>query len=310
MRDRPAASLPLRAIVTPRLAGVLPTALEAIAPCELRRAASLNTLAQLPQAGPETRDFIARAVGRLPGHRLALGSDLAAVGPPIAGLLARSAAAGDRPIGAAAGCPPLVSVVIPVGGSGRLLADTLASVLAQEDADTEILLVEDGRSAEIDHVVSRLPVEVRRLRQYQGGPAAACNLGAREGSGTLVTFLRAGDRWLDGTLRLIIDSLLADSGCDVVRGCDSSGGPAATLYRREAFQRVGPFREWLWDAEQSDWFDRARAHGLTLRRLAGATLVARPPQDDEARRLQHDRGTLRLLNAMLDRGRAGGSSAS
>ena len=29
--------------------------------------ASLTTLAQLPQAGPETHDFIARLVSRLPG---------------------------------------------------------------------------------------------------------------------------------------------------------------------------------------------------------------------------------------------------
>lgn len=307
-RDQLPASLPLRAVVTPRLAGRPQTELETIVPGELRRAASLTTLAQLPGAGPEARDFIARLVGRLPGHRLALGSDLGTVGPAIAGLLARSAAAGERPV-AEAGCPPLVSVIILVSGDSRLLADSLAGVLAQADADTEILLVEDGRSADIGDVVSRLPVEARRLRQDQGGPAAACNRGLRECAGTLVTFLRAGDRWPDGTLRMMIDGVLSDGGCDAVRGFDASGGPAAALYRREAFERVGPFHEWLWDAEQSDWFDRARTHGLTLRRLAGATLVARPRKDDESRRLRHDRGMLRRLKAMLDRDRPGGSSA-
>src|SRR5262249_17515876 len=162
----------------------------------------------LPQAGPETRDFIARAVGRLPGHRLALGSDLAAVGPAIAGLLARCAAAGDRAVGPAASCPPLVRVVIPAGRDVRPLPAPPARARDGEDGGAESLRVEAGRSADIGDVVSRLPVEVRRLRQYQGGPAVACNRGAREGSGTLVTFLRAGDRWLDGTLRLMIDSLL------------------------------------------------------------------------------------------------------
>src|SRR5205823_2268979 len=112
-------SLPLRAIVTPRIAGQRPTELETIAPLELRRAASLTTLAQLPQAGPETRDFIARLVSRLPGQGLVLGSDLAALGAAIAGLLARSGASGDRTM-AAASCPPLVSVIIPVGEDARL----------------------------------------------------------------------------------------------------------------------------------------------------------------------------------------------
>jgi hypothetical protein len=313
MRDRLATSLPLRAIVTPRITGRAPTDLEAIAPDEQRRAASLTTLSQLPQAGPETHDFIARLVSLLPGRRLALGSDLAALPAVVEGLLTGSGTGSDRPSPAAmegeASRPLLVSVIIPVGGDGRILTESIASVLAQEGADTEILLVEDEGAGSIDDLVSRLPIEVRRLRQHQGGPAAACNRGLRECAGALVTFLRAGDRWLDGTLRMMIDSLLDDGGCDVVRGFDESGAPVAALYRREALQRVGPFDESLWDAEGSDWFDRARAHGLKLRRLARPTLLARPREDDEAHRLRCERRTLQLLKAMLDRDRTRGSSA-
>jgi hypothetical protein len=108
---------------------------------------------------------------------------------------------------------------------------------------------------------------------------------------------------------MMIDSLFDEGGCDVVRGFDESGAPAAALCRREAFERVGPFDESLWDADGSDWFDRAQAHGLKLRRLARPTLLARPHQDDDARRLLHERKTLHLLKAMLDRDRARGPSA-
>jgi hypothetical protein len=314
MRDLLAISRPLRAIVTPHITGQALTELKAIAADELRCAASLTTLAQLPQAGPETHEFIARLVSRVPGQRLAAGNDLGALPKAVVSLLARSGAGSDRHsagvVDGAASCPPLVSVIIPVGEDGNRVADSLASVLAQKHADTEVLLVEEGETAGIDDLVARQPMEVRRLRQHQGGPAAACNRGQRECAGTLVTFLRAGDRWLDGTLRMMIDSLQGDGGCDVVRGSDEPGRPATALYRREVFQRVGPFDEWLWDAEGNDWFERAEAQGLKLRRLARSTLVARPRENDGARRLLHDRRTLRLLKTMLDRDRAGGSSAS
>src|SRR6185369_16750272 len=84
-----------------------------------------------------------------------------------------------------------------------------------------------------------------------------------------------------------------DSSCDVVLGLaqvlkptspqDYVGFPAesftkylaAAIYRREVFQTVGLFDQELGFGEDTDWFNRARKHGLKLRQVDQVTLLIR-----------------------------------
>jgi Glycosyl transferase family 2 len=170
MRERITESLPLRLVVTPRIAGLPQTETEAISGLALQQAAAFTTLAQLPRASGRTHDFIDRLVDRLPGLQLALGQDLDGIAEAIIRLLegpARQTA--PKAVNTGWIARPLVSVIIPARNAAPRLQDTLASVLAQKYPAIEIIVVDDGSNDEIGAAVRALPVEVRFLKQAHRG---------------------------------------------------------------------------------------------------------------------------------------------
>ena len=200
-----AQSLPLRMILTPRIADRPRTEPEAISRPALQQAAAFTTLAQLPRASARTQDFIDRLLDRLPGRQLALGQDLDGIAKAIVRLL-ESPAEETAPRAGIADriSQPLVSVIIPARNAAPWLRDTLASVLAQKYPALEIIVVDDGSGDGIDEAVRALPVDVRLLKQGHRGPAAARNRESPECSGDLVTFLDAGNLWPEGSLQAMI----------------------------------------------------------------------------------------------------------
>ena len=300
MAQRIVRSLPLKAVVTPRITGERGSRLERVSRTMLQRAAAFTTMAQLPHASRRTQEVLDRLVGRLPGFELALGSDLDGVVETIRSLLlcpaealAASANGGREPEQASR---PLVSVVIPVHDGARFLADAVASILSQNYHALEIIVVDDGSSDGLADAVGRLPVEVRYLKQAQAGPAAARNQGIRNASGELLAFLDVDDLWPEHNLQVMGALLAADHACEIVQGfaqlmqarADTGeyeyvGNPgesfpdsiAMGLYRREVFEKVGLFDESLWFGEDRDWFNRARELGVNIHRLQQVTLLVR-----------------------------------
>lgn len=113
--------------------------------------------------------------------------------------------------------PPLapssntVSVVIPSHNRRHLLRRCLATVLAQENVDVEVLVCDDGSTDGTADAVAaiadpRLRV-VRRERPH--GVSAARNLGIAESSGQWVAFLDDDDLWAPNKLSLQIAALEA-----------------------------------------------------------------------------------------------------
>lgn len=110
----------------------------------------------------------------------------------------------------------LISVIIPTYNRETLLPRAIDSILAQKDADFELLIVDDGstdgtteygvRSTEYgakENALHRTPSaeRVRFFSQLNKGPAAARNLGIRHARGEWITFLDSDDEWLPGKLK-------------------------------------------------------------------------------------------------------------
>jgi len=296
-RARIAPSMKLSLIVTPAFAGGPETALGPVSEELLRGAASLTTVSQLPHGGQRVYRFVAELLRRVPAATLRLGHDRAAIPdaiarclrPPVRNRL-ESAVAQNEPVAL-----PLISVIIPVFNGARFLADAIRSVQAQQYPNLEVIVVDDGSTDDLEAVVRALPLEVRFLRQGKRGPGAARNLGIKNAAGAFLAFLDVDDLWPEDMLRTLLRHLLDHPEVDVARGHAQRmqpdeagdyrpvGNPletfpdsiAAALYRAGAFQAVDLFDQTYHFGEDSDWFNRARAHPLGIRTLDLVTLLVR-----------------------------------
>ncbi len=104
----------------------------------------------------------------------------------------------ESPNGATPGVPTF-SVIIPTFRRPDLLAEAVASVLAQTRPDWECLIVDDGGGQVIDPPDPRVRVV---SRPTPGGPAAARNAGVAEAAGRWLTFLDDDDRYTPERLEL------------------------------------------------------------------------------------------------------------
>ncbi len=122
---------------------------------------------------------------------------------------------------------PLVSIVVPTHISRPpFLAEALASVVGQEWANWEVIVVDDG-SPEPEALAALAAVDrrARVVRQHRGGIARARNLGLENSRGELVAFLDYDDVWYPAHLSRTVAALAADAGAvgaftafDVVTG--------------------------------------------------------------------------------------------
>lgn len=100
--------------------------------------------------------------------------------------------------------PVAVSVLTPVWNAQATLARAVASVVGQDFADWEMIIVDDGSTdnswAEITRLAEGEP-RLRPLRQAaNGGAARARNAALEAAQGRYIAFLDADDEWLPGKL--------------------------------------------------------------------------------------------------------------
>lgn len=96
-----------------------------------------------------------------------------------------------------------VSVVIPNHNRATTLEAAVASVLAQDYPDIEVLVCDDGSSDESEDVVRSFDdARVRWLPGPRtGGPAAPRNRGVAAAKGEWVAFLDSDDTWVPGKIK-------------------------------------------------------------------------------------------------------------
>ncbi len=175
---------------------------------------------------------------------------------------------------------PEISVVLPTADRPELLADAVASVLAQTVTSWELVVVDDGSPAAAT-VPSDPRIQLVRLAD-RGGPARARNVGIAHASADAVTFLDDDDRFAPERLALGLRGLdvapvavcggrFLDDAPGRVRRLDGDVSDSildsytpnlgATAVRRDC---VEPFDERWLAVEDIDWWWRAaQRHAVT-----------------------------------------------
>jgi len=108
---------------------------------------------------------------------------------------------------------PAISVVVPVYDAQEHLAECLEALLAQDEADFEIVAVDDGSRDESPALLERYrqrDARVRVLRQDNRGPSAARNAGLAHARGEFVWFVDADDVVAPGALGVLVGAARAD----------------------------------------------------------------------------------------------------
>lgn len=107
---------------------------------------------------------------------------------------------------------PEVSVVIPTFNRAHVLKRAMDSVLNQQEADVELIVVDDGSTDETEKLV--LSYSDERVRYLYGGqnagPARARNLGAAKAKGDYIAFQDSDDEWLPGKLQKQLQAIRSD----------------------------------------------------------------------------------------------------
>ena len=111
---------------------------------------------------------------------------------------------------------PQVSIVIPAYNCAAFICEAIESVLAQNYANKEIIVVDDGSTDTTAETVSGFGDAVHLIRQPNRGPAAARNRGVADARGAYVAFLDGDDVWLPGKLATQMSYMKAHSDTRIV----------------------------------------------------------------------------------------------
>jgi glycosyltransferase involved in cell wall biosynthesis len=187
---------------------------------------------------------------------------------------------------------PAVSVVIPCHNYARFLPQAVASVLAQTYRDWEVIVVDDGSTDDTAAVVRSLMARhpdrrIRLIQQANAGVSAARNAGITASRARYILPLDADDvigpTMLEKTAA-VLDATpgIAIASTDVFTFTDDDLPPQAmplpaysrelllqrlimfycSLYRREAWEKVGGYDESMRAGEDWDFWIGCVEHGF------------------------------------------------
>ncbi|MDO7845897.1 glycosyltransferase family 2 protein [Hymenobacter sp. M29] len=156
--------------------------------------------------------------------------------------------------------PGLVSVIIPTYNRAHLVADAIRSVLAQDYAHKQIIVVDDGSTDETRRIVEGF-AGVEYHHQSNQGQAAARNAGLRHCRGEYVASLDSDDIWDPAFLSEGIGQLLPERSIVFMNWRTSNGNKGLESF----FRRAAVRRRYLTRALGSWWhLDAAQTRRMVL----------------------------------------------
>ena len=118
--------------------------------------------------------------------------------------------------------PLTYSVIIPSFNRCQLLAQAIDSVILQDYANIDIIVVDDGSNDGTGAMLAEHYPQVRHVYQPNRGPAAARNVGIALARGEIIAFLDSDDIWLKNKIALEMALLRRFPEADMVVGNASS----------------------------------------------------------------------------------------
>ncbi|MDP2790400.1 MAG: glycosyltransferase family A protein [Rectinemataceae bacterium] len=180
---------------------------------------------------------------------------------------------------------PVVSVIIPLYNKARFIEKTLRSVIAQEYADFEVIVIDDGSKDDgADRAEALGDIRIKVLRFPNGGVSTARNRGIQSARSEFVAFLDADDYWepqflssllmafkknpevvaafcaiLEGSARINrmpkVGSIIEDYPKWFIRTNGRGLWSSNLMARKDALERAGGFPEGVQNGEDTDtWF--------------------------------------------------------
>jgi glycosyltransferase involved in cell wall biosynthesis len=166
---------------------------------------------------------------------------------------------------------PLVSIVTPSYNQAAFLEETIRSVLDQEYEPLEYVVVDDGSTDGSLGIAERYADRLKLIREENRGQPVALNRGFAHTRGELMGYLNSDDTLLPGAIAAMVGELEREPKALLVygdahytdersertgylrarefdvaemqRSCDNHVVQPSTLWRREAWERFGPFDE-------------------------------------------------------------------
>ncbi|HYE73888.1 MAG TPA: glycosyltransferase family A protein [Blastocatellia bacterium] len=192
---------------------------------------------------------------------------------------------------------PFVSVVIPAYNGERFLAETIESVISQNYAPLEIIVVDNGST----DVTAKIAKEFGKAIRYfhlspNQGAAVARNYGVRVSRGEWLGFLDHDDLWPANRLHTQIAYLKENPELEIITGrvqfeimqgaslpefiaqqiaVDTSKMTGGGLYKRSVFDRVGLFDPEMFGSEDTDWLLRCSEQGIKTAVLDQVAVIYR-----------------------------------
>jgi glycosyltransferase involved in cell wall biosynthesis len=226
-----------------------------------------------------------------------------------------------------------VSVIISVWNGANYLAEAIESVLRQDYADRELIVVDDGSTDATARVMESFAGAITRLHRERRGAGAGRNAGVRAARGTLLAFLDHDDLWertklgeqvrhLDAHAALdpLIFSRVQQFVCPRLSPAQKSRialntapmpgfVPGALLLSRARFEEVGFFTEKTGVVgEFVEWYMKAAEKKVPIAHLETVGLRRRVHLSNMGRQAGYSRGDyLKILKAGLDRRRQAGA---
>ncbi|MEO7425753.1 MAG: glycosyltransferase family 2 protein [Fibrobacteria bacterium] len=115
---------------------------------------------------------------------------------------------------------PLVSITVPSYNQGRFIKETMDSILSQDYASIEILVMDGGSKDDTLEVLGRYAGDsrIKVKSERDKGQADAINKGFAESKGDIIAWLNSDDTYLPGVLAKQVGFLLANPEIDLVYG--------------------------------------------------------------------------------------------